>query len=115
LLLPLSPWRKLLLVTTVASAVLIAASAARAYFSQGLALQRQLNNQAGIARVLKNLGAIALDQGDYRVAESYYGQSVFLEVVTRTRNQLEDSAFSAAWREGQTEPLGQSLAKTLPL
>ena len=46
---------------------------------QALALHRQLGNPLGEAIALGNLGAVALDQGDYAAAKDYLEQALALD------------------------------------
>src|SRR5262249_29199811 len=51
---------------------------ARRYFSEQLALHRQLDDKWGVANSLNNLGIIALRQHDYNSARTLYEESVSL-------------------------------------
>ncbi|WP_135855273.1 tetratricopeptide repeat protein [Halorussus salinus] len=52
---------------------------ARDYLERSLAIERKLNNHAGVARSLGNLGNIARDQGDFEAAREYYEQSLTIQ------------------------------------
>jgi tetratricopeptide (TPR) repeat protein len=49
---------------------------AQRYFEEGLAIQRQLGNQWGIAEVLNNLGQTALRQGRIDEARKHHAESL---------------------------------------
>jgi predicted ATPase/class 3 adenylate cyclase len=51
-------------------------AAARQSLEEGLEIQRQLNNERGIAVTLPNLGHIAREQGDYTTAFALFEQSL---------------------------------------
>lgn len=42
------------------------------YYQDSLALKKQLGHRSGIASSLGNLGNVALSQGDYAAARTYF-------------------------------------------
>lgn len=64
-------------------------TAARAYYQESLAVQRELGDRRGIAIALDNLGNIALRQGDPILARTHYEESLAIQENKHENSQLD--------------------------
>ena len=63
-------------------------------FGECLALYRALNDQAEVAQMLKNLGLIAKDQGDFACATSFYQESLTIRRELGDKRGVAQSFFN---------------------
>jgi predicted ATPase/DNA-binding SARP family transcriptional activator len=92
-------------------------SAARGFYEESLALQRELGNERALARSLVNLAVISRNEGDYATAQSLYEEGLsiarklddpFLKATILTnlgvvsRSQKNDKKAQACYEEALT-------------
>jgi ATP/maltotriose-dependent transcriptional regulator MalT len=103
---------------------------AACYYTQSLAMSQATRRNSMIARCLAGLGGVALGQGQPERAARLLGAAYLLfetlspflssadwaeydQLLSKTRSQLDEPAFAAAWAEGRAQSLDQVIASAL--